>query len=77
MAIRRNRPVENKWEGQMIDEPAPDLAALARAQGAAGIGPVSGSAALRAALRQGIRSVQEGKVFVIDAIVDPELDKRR
>lgn len=77
MAIRRKRPVENKWAGQMIDEPAPDLAALARAQGAEGIGPVTDVPLLRDALRQGIRSVQAGNVFVIDVVVDPELDKRR
>jgi thiamine pyrophosphate-dependent acetolactate synthase large subunit-like protein len=77
MALRRNRPVENKWVGQMIDEPAPDIAALARAQGAEATGPVTDVRGLRAALRMGIERVCAGGVFVIDAIVDPEVDKRR
>ena len=77
MAIRRKRPVENKWAGQMIDDPAPDLAGLARAQGASAIGPVTSIASFRDALRHGMRSVMEGNVFVIDAVVDPELDKRQ
>ena len=40
VAHERGRPVENKWIGQRIDEPDIDLAAMARAQGAVGIGPV-------------------------------------
>ena len=76
MALRRRRPVENKWIAQMIDDPAPDLAALARAQGAQAIGPVVDAPSLREALRRGIEAVRAGNVFVIDAIVDPELDRR-
>ena len=40
VARMRNRPVENKWIGQRISDPDIDLAALARAQGARGFGPV-------------------------------------
>ena len=40
VAKERGRPVENKWIGQRIDEPDIDLAMMARAQGAVGIGPV-------------------------------------
>ena len=40
VARMRNRPVENKWIGQRISDPDIDLAALARAQGALGFGPV-------------------------------------
>jgi thiamine pyrophosphate-dependent acetolactate synthase large subunit-like protein len=75
MALRRKRPLENRFVGQMLDEPAPDLAALARAQGAEAVGPVSSAGALREALLRGIERVREGRVFVIDAIVDPELDR--
>ena len=39
VARERGRPVENKWIGQRIDEPDIDLAMMARAQGAIGIGP--------------------------------------
>jgi len=40
VARMRNRPVENKWIGQRISDPDIDLAALARAPGALGFGPV-------------------------------------
>ena len=39
VAIIRNRPVENKWIGQRIGDPDMDLAMMAVAQGAKGIGP--------------------------------------
>ena len=41
VARMRSRPVENRWVGQRISEPDIDLAAMARAQGALGLGPVS------------------------------------
>ena len=40
VARMRNRPVENRWIGQRISDPDIDLAAMARAQGAQGFGPV-------------------------------------
>ena len=74
VAIARGRPVENKGIGQRIEDPAIDLAAMARAQGAEGIGPVTSAAALRAALVDGLRRVAEGAVVVIDARVAPGYD---
>ena len=41
MARARNRPVENKWIGQRMSDPEVDLAAMGRAQGAVGFGPVT------------------------------------
>jgi thiamine pyrophosphate-dependent acetolactate synthase large subunit-like protein len=69
VARARSRDVERKWIGQRIDDPPPDLAALARAQGAEGIGPVTSSAALEEAIRAGIRKVRAGCVCVIDIVV--------
>ena len=40
MALQRGRPPENRWIGQRIAGPDIDIAAIARAQGAMGIGPV-------------------------------------
>src|SRR5579859_2811114 len=40
VARARSRPLENRWVGQRIADPAPDLAALARSLGLRGIGPV-------------------------------------
>lgn len=42
----RSRPVENKWIGQRIDDPAIDMAKLAEGEGAAGFGPVEDAASL-------------------------------
>jgi thiamine pyrophosphate-dependent acetolactate synthase large subunit-like protein len=72
MARVRKRPVERKWIGQRIDDPPPDLAGLARAQGAIGIGPIAKPADLPAAIAQGIAHVRAGKVCIIDVIVRPE-----
>jgi thiamine pyrophosphate-dependent acetolactate synthase large subunit-like protein len=74
VARMRGRPVENKWIGQRINEPDIDLAALAVAQGAKGIGPVTDPEQLRSAIAQGVRAVLDGEVCVIDARVRPGYD---
>jgi thiamine pyrophosphate-dependent acetolactate synthase large subunit-like protein len=71
MAKQRNRPVENKWIGQRFNDPDIDLSAIARAQGAEGIGPVRTPKELAAAIKQGLAHVKQGKVCVIDARVLP------
>jgi len=72
MAVVRGRPVDRKWIGQRIDDPPPDMAGFARAQGAIGIGPVTDRNAIGAAIAEGIRHVKDGHVCVIDVIVLPE-----
>jgi len=72
MARLRGRPVENKWVGLRMDDPAIDLAQLARGQGARGYGPVRDANALRAALEEAVRDVGQGAVGVIDVRVAPE-----
>ena len=67
VARDRDRPVENKHIGQAIDEPDIDIAGLARAQGAVGIGPVATVAAFEAALADAVAQVRAGKSVVIDA----------
>jgi len=67
----RNRPVENRWVGQRISEPDIDLAAMARAQGAQGFGPVSTIDDLKNTLPKAIAAVEAGSVAVIDARVEP------
>lgn len=74
MAIHRGRAPENKWIGQRIAGPDIDIAALARAQGAAAIGPVTRPEQLRKALKSGAALVRKGKVVVIDARVTAEYD---
>jgi len=71
VAKTRGRPVENRWIGQRIDQPAPDLGMLARAQGLTGIGPVTSADALASALAEGVRLAKSGKAIVIDVHVAP------
>ena len=71
----RNRPVNRKWIGQMIAEPAPNLAALARGQGAVGIGCIQRGEDLAAAIAEGISHVEAGSVCVIDVFVSPDKDE--
>jgi thiamine pyrophosphate-dependent acetolactate synthase large subunit-like protein len=67
----RNRPVENRWIGQRISDPDIDLAAMARAQGAEGFGPVRTESELAAALTSAIAAVEGGAVAVVDVRVEP------
>ncbi len=55
VARMRGRPVENRWVGQRISDPDIDLAAMARAQGAAGFGPVTAIGDLRRHFRKSDR----------------------
>jgi thiamine pyrophosphate-dependent acetolactate synthase large subunit-like protein len=71
VAKQRNRPVENKWIGQRIGDPDIDIAALARAQGLTGFGPVHSAGELVAALREGVALVQAGASVLIDARIAP------
>ncbi len=71
VARMRGRPVENKWIGQRIDDPAVDIAMMARAQGAFGIGPVTTAGELVAAFREALAHVDAGGVAVVDVITEP------
>ena len=74
VALARHRPVENRWIGQRIGNPDIDIAAIARAQGAAGIGPVARPAEVGPALEKAIETVRSGGVCVVDARVLPGYD---
>jgi thiamine pyrophosphate-dependent acetolactate synthase large subunit-like protein len=71
VARMRNRPIENKWIGQRISDPDPDIAGLARAQGAHGFGPVKEIADLPKVYAQAIAAVDAGGVAVIDVHIEP------
>jgi thiamine pyrophosphate-dependent acetolactate synthase large subunit-like protein len=71
MARMRHRPVENKWIGQRMADPEIDLAAMGRAQGAVGFGPITKQADLGPALEQAIGAVDAGGVAVVDVRVEP------
>jgi len=75
MARLRGRPVENRWIGLRMSDPAMDLAGLARDQGAKGYGPVRTVDALAAAIAQGVADVRRGAMAVIDVRVLPEYSR--
>lgn len=69
VARQRSRPVENRWIGQRIANPEPDLAMMARAQGLTGFGPIEDAAELERVLVEAIALVKGGATVVIDAVV--------
>jgi thiamine pyrophosphate-dependent acetolactate synthase large subunit-like protein len=71
VARRRNRPVENRWIGQRISDPNIDIAKLAEAQGAVGIGPVIELDQLKGALEHGLEVLNSGGICVVDIHVTP------
>ncbi len=71
VARMRSRPVENKWIGQRISDPDPDLAGLGRAQGARGFGPVKDIADLPKIYAEAIAAVEAGETVVVDVRVQP------
>ncbi len=71
VAHMRGRNPANKWIGQHIGGPDIDIAAIARAQGCAGWGPVHDAAGLRTALAAALEAVRAGQPAVIDVRVAP------
>jgi thiamine pyrophosphate-dependent acetolactate synthase large subunit-like protein len=69
VAIERDRPVANRWIGQRIDDPAPDLALMAKAQGLIGMGPLKNAGEFDQALQQAIEQVRSGRAVVLDVHV--------
>lgn len=71
VAKRRDRPLENRWIGQRIDDPPPDLATVARGFGVQGFGPVADVRALSAALEEALIALEQGASCVLDVIITP------
>jgi thiamine pyrophosphate-dependent acetolactate synthase large subunit-like protein len=71
VARHRGRSPANRWIGQAIDHPAPDIAKLAEAQGVTGIGPLKRAEDLRQAMRRGVECVRGGSPCLIDVHIDP------
>jgi benzoylformate decarboxylase len=69
-AVARGRPAENKFVGQTMDNPAIDLVAMAKAQGALGEGGIETAGELAAAIDRGEKAVRAGAVYVIEARID-------
>lgn len=71
IARHRGRNPANRWIGQTLDHPAPDIAKLAEAQGLMGIGPVVSLAELEDAVGRGVECVRSGRPCLIDVHIDP------
>jgi thiamine pyrophosphate-dependent acetolactate synthase large subunit-like protein len=71
VAVMRNRPVENRWIGQRIADPEPDVVMFARAQGATAFGPVKNHDELARTLADAIEAVKAGETVVVDVHVAP------
>jgi acetolactate synthase-1/2/3 large subunit len=68
----RGRPVENKWIGQAINDPPPDLSGLARDFGLEGAGPIADIAVLKPALEKAVARLKAGAGYVLDVVVNDE-----
>jgi thiamine pyrophosphate-dependent acetolactate synthase large subunit-like protein len=71
MARWRDRPVANKGIGIRIEEPAPDLATIARALHVDAFGPITEPGELGPTLDKAIAIVESGKPAVVDVITQP------
>jgi len=69
VALARERAVENRWVGQAISDPDPDLATLARSLGLRGFGPLDTRAQLAASLAEAVAAVAAGAAAVVDVHV--------
>ena len=71
VAKDRDRPVENRWVGMRIDEPALDLAGYAGSLGVDSAGPVETISELVPAIDKALKVVESGKPYVLDVHVKP------
>ena len=71
VARTRERPPENKWIGQRLDDPSVDIPGLARSQGWDAVQTVADVADLPAALAKGLEAVKAGACFMVDVRTEP------
>ena len=70
VAEKRGRNVENRWVGQRIDDPAPNISELAKSLGVDSIGPVTSRDDLAAAMAKAVVAVRAGRPFLIDVVIE-------
>ncbi len=71
VARTRQRNVANRWIGQAIDNPTPDIAAIAKAQGVQAFGPVTQASELAGVLQEAVTIARSGRPCLVDVHVDP------
>jgi thiamine pyrophosphate-dependent acetolactate synthase large subunit-like protein len=67
----RERPIENRWIGQRLADPEPDIVKFAEAQGARGFGPVRSRDHLAASFEQAVAAVKTGETAIVDVHIAP------
>jgi acetolactate synthase-1/2/3 large subunit len=73
IARHRGTPVERAYIGMEIDKPAPDFAAVARALGWHGEGPIDDPEAVQPAVRRAAEIVlDEGRPALVDVVCQPD-----
>jgi thiamine pyrophosphate-dependent acetolactate synthase large subunit-like protein len=77
VARARGRNPANAWVGQRLDDPAPDIAGLARSQGVEAVGPVETRQALTAAMQTGVETVRAGRPYLVDVRIDPRQGREK
>jgi thiamine pyrophosphate-dependent acetolactate synthase large subunit-like protein len=74
VALKRDRPVENRWIGQRIAGPDIDLGALARAQGLVAHGPVVARTQLASTLTRATAEARAGAAVVVDVRIESTVE---
>jgi thiamine pyrophosphate-dependent acetolactate synthase large subunit-like protein len=69
IARQRGRPVANRWVGQYLRDPVPNLAALASSLGLVGYGPVCEQDRLDEVLVKAVEQVRSGHAVLVDVWV--------
>ncbi len=70
VADARGRNPANAWVGQRLDDPAPDIAAMARAQGLDAWGPVRDADALSQGIAAAVAAVRAGRPALVDVWIE-------
>ena len=67
----RRRPLDNVGVGVSLEGPATDFAMLAKSFGLYGEGPIVDADDIRPALERGVKLVKDGKLALLDTVVQP------
>ncbi len=70
VAYMRDRPAENKWIGQFMNDPECDLIKMAEGQGAKGFGQVKTLAEMETAIAEAMKVVDAGGVALVDVRIE-------
>lgn len=71
VAAARNRPTQNKWIGQRLDNPPVDIPGLAKDLGFETEATVEHVDAVTGALERGLAAVEAGRCYLIDISIEP------